>query len=152
MFLSQAELKSVLYEFQIDQITESDDDIVEMAIASAIEEVRSYLTSNFQHRFEDGRYLYDTEAIFNAEESERNALILTHTKTVAAWHVIQLCNADVIYEHVKERYDRAILWLRDLAAGKVTISTLPRLDPNEEGSPANKTPFRFGSRKKFRYE
>lgn len=151
MFLIKEELQTSIYQFQLDQITEGDDTIIEMAIASAIEEVRSYLDINNQRKNSDGRLLYDVAAIFSAEGSERNPLILAHTKTIAIWHVIQLCNADVIYESVKERYDRAVSWLRDLASGKVNVSTLPQLDPEGE-NPAANLPFRMGSRTKFNYE
>jgi hypothetical protein len=151
MFLENEELQSSIYQFQLDQITEGDDTIIEMAIASAIEEVRSYLDINNQRKNSDGRLLYDVTAIFGAVGAERNALILAHTKTIAIWHVIQLCNADVIYESAKERYDRAVSWLRDLASGKVNVSTLPQLDPEGE-NPAANLPFRMGSRTKFNYE
>ena len=152
MYLTKEELKSVIYDYQIEQITEDDDDIVEMAIAAAIEEVKSYFTANYQHRFTDGRYVYDVDAIFAAEYEDRNPLVLQMTKTVAVWHVIQLCNADVIYEHVKERYDRAVAWLKQLANGEVTLTSLPRLDPNSADNPNNRDLFIYGSRPKFNYE
>jgi hypothetical protein len=150
-FLNKEELQTSIYQFQIDQITEGDDTIIETGIATAIEEVKSYLDINNQRKNSDGRLLYDTQAIFNASGEDRNSLILAHTKTVAIWHIIQLCNADVIYENVKERYDRAISWLRDLASGKVNLSTLPQLDPEGE-NPAANLPFRMGSRTKFNHE
>ena len=151
MFLILAELETAIYKYQIDQISEYDDSIGETAIETAIEEVKSYLTPNNQHQNGDGRFLYDTAAIFAAVGTNRNALILAHTKTVAIWHIIQLCNADIIYEHVKERYDRAVSWLRDLAAGKANIDSLPQLDPNGANVSARQ-PFRMGSRIKFNYE
>jgi phage gp36-like protein len=152
MYLAQEELKNVIYEYQIAQITEDDVDIVEMAIAAAIEEVKSYFTANYQQRFTDGRYVYDVDAIFAAEDEERNPLVLQMTKTVALWHVIQLCNADLIYEHIKERYDRAVAWLKKLANGEVTLTSLPRLDLNSADNPNNRDLFIFGSRTKFNYE
>jgi phage gp36-like protein len=151
MFLEINELSSAIYQYQLEQITQGDESIVETAIETAVQEVRSYLDSNYQHANADGRLLYDTEAVFSATGTDRNALILAHTKTVAIWHIIQLCNADVMYQHVKERYDRAIAFLRDLAAGKTSISSLPRL--NSEGdNPSSRQPFRSGSRPKFNYE
>lgn len=154
MFLEISELNSAIYQYQLEQITEGDEAIVAQAILTAIEEVRSYLDSNFQHSNIDGRFLYDTDAVFNAVGSDRNALILAHTKTVAIWHIIQLCNADIMYQHVKERYDRAIAFLRDLASGKTNISSLPRLSANgtDGENPATRQPFRMGSRTKFNYE
>ena len=152
MFLEKEELKSSIYEYQLEQITESDDTIIDMGIATAIEEVRSYLTPNFKSKFKDGRLLYDTDAIFAAEGTDRNPLILSMTKTCAVYHIIQLCNADVIYEQAKERYDRAIKYLDKLKTGEVTLSMLPQLDPNEAGNVANQQPFIGDSRPKFNFE
>jgi phage gp36-like protein len=150
MFLTPQELESAIYQYQIDQIVGYDETVVLTAIETAIEEVKSYLTPSEKNERKDGRLMYDVDAVFAAEGTERNALILSHTKTVAIWHIIQLCNADVIYEHVKERYDRAVSWLRDLASGKTNLKSLPQLSVEE--SPANRLPFRGGSRPKFNYE
>ena len=152
MFLLKADLNSNIYDYQIDQITEGDDTIIETGIATGIEEVRSYLTPNDQHRYRDGRVMYDTDAIFNATGNDRNPLILQLTKTVAKWHIVELCNADVVYEQAKERYDRAIKTLNKLADGEITLNSLPKLDPDDPDSPAGRQPFYFGSREKFNYE
>ena len=82
---------------------------------------------------------------------DRNPLILQLTKTVTIWNIIQLCNADMIYEKEKEKYDRAIDYLKLLASGKVTISSLPTLDP-EADEPANHNPFIIIGRRKFNHE
>lgn len=152
MFIQEEELKSAIYQYQVIQITEADSDITLSAISAAEEEMRSYLEANNQVRFRDGRPLLDLTAILTAVGTARNALLLTHCKTIAVWHLVQLCNADVIYEQVKERYDRAIAWLEKLGEGAVNISTLPVLDPEAENNPSNKAPWSQGSRKKFRYE
>jgi phage gp36-like protein len=150
-FIEPAELKSVIYDYQLQQITETDESIVEIAIATAIEEVRSYLTPNGQHQFRDGRLLYDTDAIFSAAGEARNALILSVTKTVCVWWITQLSNPDIIYERVKDRYDRVVSWLKKMQDGTVTINSLPQLDP-EQNNIANAEPFMWGSREKFNHE
>lgn len=150
-FLVKEEMKTVMYEYQLDQITEADDSIIETGISVAIEEVRSYITPNNQKSWQDGRLIYDVDAVFSATGTDRNALLLEYTKVCAEWHIIKLCNADVIYDHVKERYDRVIDWLKMLQAGKVSISSLPTLDPEAENI-TNKEPFAFGSRTKFNHE
>lgn len=153
MFISEEELKNAIYQYQVLEITEADNDIALQAINAAQEELRSYLESNNQIRFRDGRPLIDLDAIMNQSGTDRNALLVTHCVTIAVWHLVQLSNADIIYEHVKERYDRAISWLKDLGNGAVNISSLPTLDPNDPNNPHyNQSPFRMGSRKKFRYE
>ncbi len=151
MFIQENELKSAIYQYQVLEITEADNDITLQAIQAAEEELRSYLDANNQIRFRDGRPLLDVDAILSETGADRNALLVAHCKTIAVWYLIQLSNVDIIYEHVKERYDRAVTWLKDLGNGTVNISTLPTVDPSTNPN-ANQLPFRMGSRQKFNYE
>lgn len=150
-FIETAEMKTAMYAYQLAQITENDDTLILIGIETAIEEVRSYLTANNQHRFRDGRLLYDTDTIFNATGSDRNPLLLAVCKTIAEWWITQLCNADIVYQQLKERYDRATDWLKQLASGTVNLSALPQLNPETENTPAAAT-FTYGSRTKFNHE
>ncbi len=151
MFIEIIDLKTVKYQWILDQITENDDTILEIGISAGIEEVKSYLTPNNQHQWLDGRKMYDVETIFGKTGTDRNSLILQLVKTVSIWQIITLCNADIIYEQEKTRYEKAIDYLKMLASGKVTISTLETLDPTID-EPADKEPFRYGSRPKFNHE
>lgn len=148
MFLTKDDLPTVMYGYQIAQITEGNDDIVDMALAAAEEEVRSYLTGNNMIEWQDGRLKYDVDAILQAQGEDRNALIVKHCVTIAKWWIVDLCNADVIYEQAKERYDRATSWLTKLAKGEVNLSTLPTLNPES----STREPFSFGSRAKFNHD
>lgn len=138
MFLSKEDLGSAIYGYQVEQITEGDDDLVLQAINAAIEEVGGYLAGNS---------LYDVAAIFATAGASRNALILTHTVTIAKWYIVELCNADIIYEQAKERYDRAVSWLTKLSKGTVTLGGLPTI-PIATGQTETDT-FGYGSRVKF---
>jgi len=148
MFLAKEDLGSTMYGYQIDQITEGDDTIIDIALAAAEEEVRSYLIGNNRVEWQDGRLQYDVEAIFTAAGADRNSLIVKMTVTVAKWWIVDLANVDMIYEQAKERYDRAVEWLIKLASGDVNLSSLPQID-NELST---KEPFSFGSRTKFNHE
>ena len=138
MFVSKEDLGSAIYGYQVEQITEGDDDLVLQAINAAIEEVGGYLAGNS---------LYDVSAIFATTGANRNALILTHTVTIAKWYIVELCNADIIYEQAKERYDRAVSWLTKLSKGTVTLGGLPTI-PIATGETETDT-FGYGSRVKF---
>lgn len=152
MFLEKEDLGNVIYDYQMDEITEGDDTIVLQAISAAIEEAKSYLTPNTNdNKWLDGRMLYDVEAIFNATGLDRNSLILQHCCTLAKWHLAQLCNADFIYEKAKERYDRAIDWFTKIAKGTINLTTLPQLVRDEQTA-GDKQPFQFGSRQKFNHD
>ena len=95
--------------------------------------------------------MYDVAAVFGATGTNRDDLILQYTKIVSLWHLLILCNADIIYEHVKERYDRVVDYLKKVNKGDITLD-LPTVIPTEDESNNTTEPFRFGSRKKFRHE
>lgn len=151
MFLEKDELKSAIYNYQVEEITEADDDIVFMAITAATDEVKSYVRPNNRKEWKDGRPLYDADAVFNATGTNRNALILQMTKTVAVWNLVTLCNVDILFDNVKDRYDRAITWLKQLNKGDITID-LPLLPNTDTTVSTDVQPFRFGSRTKFFHE
>lgn len=154
LFIEKKDLGSVIYSYQIDQITESNDDIVFQAIAAAETEIRSYFIANNKREWRDGRLRYDVSKIFSSRGNERNPLLVSHTVTIAKWYIVELCNADIIYEHAKERYDRAISWLKQLAKGDISLDTLPLLDEvqDENESTNRTTSFIAGSRNKFNHE
>lgn len=150
-FLTKDELKTVAYSYQIAEITEADDDIILQAIATATVEVQGYLRRNNKKEWGDGRIVYDVDAVFAATGANRDALILQYTKIIALWHLLILCNVDIIYEHVKERYDRAIDFLKKVNKGEITLNlpALPEPAPDDNGKGL---PFRFDSRVKFNHE
>ncbi len=168
MFLEIEEMKSVLYEYQMNEIVENDEEIILDGIVSGVEEVRGYFeasnnrreTLNLTAQQYANYKIYDVDAIFNAEGVERNAFIVRLCKRVAVWNVCELSNVDVIYQHVKERYEQTILTLEkiagmgDYAGSQMVISSLPspELTPEEEAERENAQPFRSGSRPKFNHE
>lgn len=150
MFATKEDLKNNIYNYQTDQITEGDDTIVLQALEVAEQEVRSYLVFNDKLDYLDGRPHYDTENIFSARGTDRNPLILNLVTTIAKWHIIDLANVDILHERAKERYDRAIDYLKQLSKGEVTIGSLPLIE--KVGKPTEPLAFRFGSRTKFNHE
>ena len=139
-FLDKTDLASAIYGYQVDQITEGNDEIVYQAIEASIQEVKSFLSET----------LYDTVAIFSATGTDRNALLLAHTKTIAKWYIVELCNADIIQEQAKDRYDRAISWLTKLSKGTVSLNELPTISITTTESETDT--FGFGSRTKFNHD
>lgn len=151
-FLTPDELKTVAYSYQINEITEADDDIILQAIETGTQEVQGYLMPNNKKEYADGRLVYDVAAIFATIGNNRHALLLQYTKVCALWHLLILCNVDIIYENVKDRYDRAIKYLEKVNKGDVTLNlpTLAAADP--DAITGKGLPFRFGSRQKFNHE
>lgn len=107
-FLTQEELKTHLYAENIDVITREDDTLVVAAIDAAIQEAKGYFSA------------FDKDAIFAAEGTERNALLLTFVKDIAAWHLINLCNAGSDMKLRQDRYERAIAWLKGVQKGDIS--------------------------------
>lgn len=147
MFLETADLGTTIYSYQIEEITDGDENILVQAMASAEEEVRSYLTAI---EWSDGRQRLDVPAILSTTGTNRNALLVRMTATIAKFYVIELCNANIIYETAKERYDRAVTWLRQLARGEIKLSTLPETPESDDTTGTE--PFIYGSREKFNHE
>ena len=150
MFLTKEDLGQVIYDYQVEQITEGNDDLVLQALAAGEEETRSYLEPNLNKKDSmDGRLIYDTDAIFSQAGTSRNALILQHAVTISKYHLIHLCNVDALYEQAEERYDRATSWLVKLSKGDVTIKSLPKVSIDADETA---TPYAMGSRTKFNHE
>ena len=166
MFLTIEELKSVLYEYQMDDIANGDDTVLEDAIDAAVSEVQSYLLAANQRRetatLTKQQYaawaLYDTEAIFATEGAERNQFLLRLTKRVAAWNVVELAAPDVLYERVKERYDAAVNTLEKVAGlgeyanSRPILPGLPTIEEDSEASEEKAKPIRMISKPKFNHE
>ncbi|MGV0919732.1 phage protein Gp36 family protein [Empedobacter falsenii] len=153
MFLEIEDLGTTIYDYQVEQITEGNEQITVEALATAEEEVRSYLSLNNKREKYDGRLIYDVDKILSATGTARNPMIKNTMISIAKWHIVDLCNADIIYEQAKERYDRAITWLNKLSKGDLTLSTLPIIDNNSTETDDDSTaPFAYGSREKFNHE
>lgn len=153
MFATIDDLKTHIYQYQVQQISESDSDIVLRAIATAEEEVKSYFYTNAKKEYLDGRLRYDVAAIFSKQGAERHALILNAVITVAVWHFITLAHPDIIHEQAKERYDRIIDYLKKINKGEISLGNLPLLkDDESQPNENNAQLFSFGSRQKFNHE
>lgn len=137
MFVTEEELRSVAYSYQLEQIVENDVTILHMAISAAIEEARGYLSAR-----------YNADAAFAATGADRNPLLVEITKDIALWYIIRLSNVDIIYEPVKERYDRAVQWLDRVARGTITPDLPAATDENGDYI----QPLRCGSMPKQQYD
>ena len=101
--------------------------IIEDCEKTAISEMQSYLNK-----------AYDVEKIFTAEGKARQPLVLMMAKDIATYHIFCIHNPYKMSQIRKERYERAIDWLKGVARGEITIDGAPRL-PEEEA--AEKSPW-----------
>ena len=70
MFITVPELNTSIYEYQLLQIVEENNDIALTAIATAEQEVKSYLMPNNLNVWQDGRPRYDVDVIFSKQGNE----------------------------------------------------------------------------------
>lgn len=136
MFISVEEMQSVIYEHVMDDISANDDATVQQCIEAAVGEMKSYMSSR-----------YDVDTIFAATGDNRDPLILENTKVIAVWNLIRLSNSELIYQQWRERYDRVVKFMEQVASGSIAPA-LP-IATDESGNPIIKS--RFGSNPKFNH-
>ena len=98
----------------LDALTREDASLVEICEDRAIAEMRCYLS---------GRY--DCEAIFSASGEERHQLVLMMALDIAIYHIFSIHNPVKLSQLRKDRYERAIEWLKAVAAGTISIDGAP---------------------------
>lgn len=135
--ITAEEMRTHLYNESIEVISRNDSTILLEAIDTAEQEAYSYLGK------------YDREAIFSAKGKKRNTLLMTFIKDMATWHFVNLCNAGYSLEQKKDRYDRAVQWLRQVQKGEISPN-LPIIDNNNDGIPDGKAEVLVSSNPKRR--
>ncbi|ECO5453742.1 DUF1320 domain-containing protein [Parabacteroides merdae] len=133
MFIEISELNTVAAEYKVEEITDYDSSIAQQCILAAVKRVRRLLS---------GRY--DVDAIFSTTGEERDAELVEICKNIALWFLIRRCNVDILYNRVKETYDRDMAYLRELKEGSIP-SDLPLRET--DGQPVSM--LRAGSNRKF---
>ena len=124
-FITLEDYDASIHREILDALLRHDSDIEDSAIIEicedrAIDEMRCYLSK-----------FYDCDAIFSATGSDRNPLILMMAVDIAVYHIFCQHNPYKMSEIRKERYNRAVEWLKAVAAANITIDGAPRL-PEEE--------------------
>ena len=98
----------------LDALTREDASLVEICEDRAIAEMRCYLS---------GRY--DCEAIFSASGEERHQLVLMMALDIAIYHIFSIHNPVKLSQLRKDRYERAVEWMKAVAAGTISIDGAP---------------------------
>lgn len=137
MFITQEDYKVVIGDSALKVISQVSEENRANAEAEAQEEIAGYL-----------RPKYDCTAIFTAEGTDRNRLIVMYTCDIALYHLSASMPQKMGSEIREERYKRAIEWLEGVQAGKI-VPDLPQV-LDDEGEPAN-TSFVYGCQKKLRH-
>ena len=134
MFIDPKEMITVASEYKLQEIADYDSTIIQKCIIAAIQRVRRYLS---------GRY--NVNIIFSKTGEDRDPELVEIIKNVALWFLIRRCNVDMLYDKVKESYDRDMKYLGALMSGELPAE-LP-LRPDESGKPSGS--IHGGSNPKF---
>lgn len=118
MYLTTTDINTHLYGEQVTAITGDNTDILLNAINAAEAEARGYLTA------------YDIDTELARTGSDRNPLLVIIVKDIAVWHFINICNVNTSLELRRDRYARAIDWLKEVQKGAVNpgLPALPEAD------------------------
>lgn len=114
-YITVDEIKTHLYEEQVDVITGGDNTILQSAIDAAISEAKGYLRA------------FDTATEFCKTGNARNSLLIIFLKDIAVWHFVNICNVNTDLGLRMERYKRAVDWLKAVQKGDVVpdLEALP---------------------------
>lgn len=133
-FIELSDYDASIHREILDAVTREDESVVEICEDRAVAEMRCYLAKR-----------YDCERIFTATGGERNQLVLMMAIDIAIYHICCIHNPQTIRGIRKERYERAVEWLKAVAHEDISVDGLPLL-PEEER--AEKSTFLIKSNRK----
>lgn len=110
----------------LDALVRDDQSLVEICEDRAIAEMRCYLSKR-----------YDCDAIFSASGEDRNQLILMMVIDIAVYHIFCIHNPQKLSQIRKNRYERAVEWIRAVADEEISIEGVPMLPEDERASKAS---------------
>ena len=116
MFITEEDYKVVIGDAALKVISQVSPENRANAEAEAQEEIAGYL-----------RPKYDCDAIFNASGNARNQLILMMAIDIAVYHIFCIHNPQKLSDVRRERYERAVEWLKAVAAEQISIAGAPTL-------------------------
>lgn len=133
-FIELKDYDASIHKEILDAVTREDEAVVEICEDRAIAEMRCYLSKR-----------YDCDKIFAAAGKERNQLVLMMAIDIAIYHIISIHNPQSIKGIRKERYERAVEWMKAVADEDISIDGVPLL-PEEVR--VNKSNFLMKSNRK----
>ena len=130
-FIELTDYDASIHREILDALTRDDGAVVEICEERAIAEMRCCLSRR-----------YDCDKIFSATGPERHPLVLMMAVDIAVYHIFCIHNPQKLSPIRKERYERAVEWLKAVAAEQVSIDGAPLLPEEERAANA---PFRVRS-------
>jgi hypothetical protein len=124
--ITQSDLSTHIYSEVINEITRTDNTIVDKAINTAIQETKMYLSR------------YDLLALFGTDTiapSVTDEYLKSLVKDITCWHLIRLANINVDYTAYRNNYFDAINALKTIMNGGANPDGWPYKDTTTESFP-----------------
>ena len=118
----------------LDALVREDETVIEVCEDRAIAEMRCYLSKR-----------YDCDRIFSATAESRNQLVLMMVIDIAVYHIFCIHNPQKLSQVRKDRYERAVEWMKAVAHEDISIEGAPLLP---EGLRADNANFQIQSNRK----
>ncbi|WP_286052021.1 phage protein Gp36 family protein, partial [Duncaniella freteri] len=80
---------------------------------------------------------YDCDRIFSAAGDDRHQLILMMVLDIAVYHIFCIHNPQKLSQVRKDRYERAVEWMRAVSREDISIEGAPMLPEEERSSGAS---------------
>lgn len=133
-FVQLSDYDATIHREILDALTRTDESVIEICEDRAIAEMRCYLSKR-----------YDCDRIFSATEDKRLQLVLMMVIDIVVYHIFCIHNPQKLSQLRKDRYERAVEWMKAVAAEEISIEGAPLLP---EDVRAAYTPFRIKSNPK----
>ena len=127
-FIEIVDYEASIHAEILNAIIRNDETIVDIVEDQAIAEMRGYLAGRF-----------DCDAIFAKTKTDRNSLILMFAKDIVIYHLFCIHNPMKLSQVRKDRYDRAIEWLKGVQKGTIIADGLPESSSDSDSSGSDGT-------------
>ena len=133
-FIELTDYDASIHREILDALTREDESIVEICEDRTLAEMRGYLSRR-----------YDCDRLFAATGQERNQLVLMMAVDITVYHIFCIHNPQKLSQVRKDRYERAVEWMKAVADEDISIEGAPLL-PEEQR--AGRSDFRIQSNRK----
>ena len=133
-FVQLSDYDASIHREILDALVRDDETVVEICEDRAIAEMRCYLSRR-----------YDCDRIFSATGDGRHPLVLMLFFDIAVYHIFSIHNPQKLSQLRRDRYDRAVEWMKAVAAEDISIEGAPLLPEEQRAAHA---PFRISSNPK----
>ncbi|MEZ5195098.1 MAG: DUF1320 domain-containing protein [Bacteroidales bacterium] len=135
-FITLADYDAAIHNEILNAVTRQDDAILEIMEDQAVDEMTGYLEAR-----------YDTELIFSQTDDNRHNLIKMFCIDITLYHLHSIHNPIKFPQIRKDRYERAVKWLKEVQRGNISPNGLP-FKENTDGDQGGATSFIMSSNTK----